>query len=90
MAKLGVRIRVFGQVQGVNFRRDTASVARQLGLTGFVRNEPDGSVIIEAEGDSQALANLIDWAHRGPPAARVDRVDTEPKPVTGALSFQVR
>jgi acylphosphatase len=90
MAISGVRIRVFGHVQGVNFRRDTAGVARQLGLTGFVRNEPDGSVTIEAEGDPQALVELVRWAHQGPLSARVDRVDTEQMPVTGTRTFDVR
>ena len=89
MAISGLRIRIFGHVQGVNFRRDTERVARRLGLTGFVRNEPDGSVTIEADGDSQALAQLVDWAHRGPPAASVDRVDTEQKPVSESRTFDV-
>jgi acylphosphatase len=70
-------IRIFGKVQGVFFRASTQERARALGLRGFVRNEPDGSVYIEAEGDAEALQQLADWCKQGPERARVERVETE-------------
>jgi acylphosphatase len=66
---------VQGRVQGVGFRYHTQTTATQLGLTGYVRNLPDGSVEIVAEGTSPALHQLLDWAKQGPPAAHVTQVD---------------
>jgi acylphosphatase len=65
---------VTGRVQGVFFRRATADQARALGLKGFARNCPDGSVEIVAEGKRQSLEMLLKWAAHGPPHARVDKV----------------
>ena len=62
-------------VQGVFFRQTTRKVARRLGLTGFVKNMPDGSVYIEAEGSEDKLYELLDFAKKGPEYARVDKVD---------------
>jgi len=66
---------VSGRVQGVFFRGATVDEARSLGLTGWVRNRPDGRVEIVAEGRRASLEMLLAWAHRGPPAARVDQVE---------------
>ncbi len=68
-------IKVYGRVQGVNFRRSAAFRAKLLGVVGFVRNEPDGSVFIEAEGDDEALQRFLDWCKKGSLIARVDRID---------------
>jgi len=69
------RLLVHGHVQGVWFRESTRQEATRLGLTGWVRNLPAGTVEIVAVGEHDRLAGLIAWAHRGPRAARVDRVD---------------
>ncbi len=66
---------VSGRVQGVFFRQATVDEACSLGLTGWVRNRPDGRVEIVAEGSRANLEMLLAWAHRGPPAARVDQVE---------------
>jgi acylphosphatase len=66
---------VSGRVQGVCFRQATIDEARGLGLTGWVRNRPDGRVEIVAEGRRANLEMLLAWANRGPPAARVDQVE---------------
>ena len=66
---------VHGRVQGVGFRYHTRIAASQLGLTGYVRNLPDGTVEIIAEGTSQSLNQLVEWAKEGPPAADVKHVD---------------
>jgi acylphosphatase len=70
-----VHLFVRGRVQGVFFRASTQREAKRLGLTGWVKNRPDGGVEILAEGEEDALKELIGWANRGPSAARVERVD---------------
>jgi acylphosphatase len=67
---------IFGHVQGVYFRQYTQQQARKLGLVGWVANERNGTVRVVAEGEEHALEQLVDFLHSGPPAARVERVDT--------------
>jgi acylphosphatase len=74
---------VRGRVQGVFFRANMQREARRLGLTGWVKNLPDGSVEFLAEGEEQELKELLGWAQRGPSAARVDRVDSRWRSYTG-------
>lgn len=68
-------IRVYGRVQGVFYRQSTKNKADELNLAGFVRNEPDGSVLIEAEGDAKALYELQEWTKKGPPFASVNYIE---------------
>lgn len=70
-------IRIAGIVQGVCFRYSTKRKADELGLSGTVRNMPDGSVRIVCEGDEETITRLIEWCRLGPRGARVDRVDAE-------------
>ena len=77
--KRRVHIYVSGRVQGVFFRASTKDQAQRLGLTGFVRNCPDGRVEILAEGSSEAVEALLDWCRTGPPGARVERVQVSDK-----------
>ena len=70
-----INIRIFGSVQGVSFRYYAREEARKLGLTGFVKNERDGSVHIEAEGEEEKLNELVDWCKRGPRSAEVEKVE---------------
>ncbi|MFH1842574.1 MAG: acylphosphatase [bacterium] len=70
-----LEIRVRGRVQGVAYRWHTLQQAQRLGVTGTVRNRPDGSVRIVAEGNREALEALLIWARQGPPHALVS--DTE-------------
>jgi acylphosphatase len=70
-------IRVSGIVQGVYYRYNTKEKANDLGLSGFVRNLPDGSVEAQAEGEEELVSSLIEWCGKGPIGARVDRVDVE-------------
>jgi acylphosphatase len=65
---------VHGKVQRVFYRQSTAKKAIQLGLTGWVRNLPDGTVEVWAAGDVQQLQLLESWLHEGPPAAKVTQV----------------
>ena len=68
---------ISGDVTGVGFRLSAVYIARDLGLTGWVRNTPAGGVEIIAEGPEEKLENFVTWAHKGPPIARVDRVKVE-------------
>lgn len=70
-------ILVSGRVQGVFYRSEAARKANQLNLTGWVKNEPDNSVKILAEGEKEQLEKLIDWAKSGPSLARVDQIDVK-------------
>lgn len=70
-----VSVIVHGRVQGVAFRHHTCQRALELGVTGWVRNLPDGAVEGIFEGDEAAVATLVEWCRSGPPAARVDRLE---------------
>lgn len=83
-------IMVYGTVQGVFFRQSTVEQARLLGVTGWVRNLPEGTVEIWAEGSSEALEQLVAWAWQGPPAARVSDVYLQEKPDQGHGAFTLR
>jgi acylphosphatase len=82
-------LRVTGKVQGVFFRASAKAVADELGIRGIVRNEPDGSVCVEAEGDEMTLARFIAWCKKGPPRAHVVTFvidETEPR---GYVGFKI-
>jgi acylphosphatase len=86
-----VRARVTGRVQGVSYRWATRATARSLGLTGWVRNEDDGSVLLEAEGEPGAVERLVAWLGKGPPGARVAGVAVEKlSPAFGERDFEIR
>ena len=85
------RIVVRGRVQGVAKRASTFRKARDLGLTGWVRNLEDGSVELEAQGGASVVDELVTWCHRGPALAKVlglDRTDLEE--VSGERGFEIR
>lgn len=84
-----VQATVTGRVQGVSFRYYTAERASGLGVTGWVRNEPDGSVALHAEGADEAVDALVEWCRTGPPLARVRNVATRAAVATGATTFEV-
>ena len=83
--------RVYGYVQGVNFRYFVLREAIHLRLTGYVRNLPDGAVEVEAEGDKSQLQILVEHLKIGPRAARVTQVQTSWSNYSGKFdSFEVR
>ena len=75
--KITRHMRIYGRVQGVYFRESMRQRAEQLDVTGWVRNCSDGSVEAVAQGEAFAVSRLIEWAQRGPEAAKVDRLDME-------------
>ena len=82
---------VRGRVQGVNFRYSTQDQANRLGLLGWVRNRPDGSVEVVAEGPRAALDQLLAYLQRGPRAAVVSQVEPSWRPATQSFKqFEVR
>ncbi|HLB58994.1 MAG TPA: acylphosphatase [Bdellovibrionota bacterium] len=81
MKRLHLIIR--GQVQGVYFRAHTQETAASLGLTGWVRNCPDGTVEVVAEGEERELNKLLEWSYIGPPRAKVTKIDSRWETATG-------
>ena len=73
-----IKLRITGRVQGVGYREALRSEAGRLGVTGWVRNRADGSVEALVQGGGNALAQLLAWARRGPPAAHVEQVASTP------------
>ena len=80
---------VSGRVQGVGFRASIAREAATLGVVGFVRNLPDGSVDVVAEGEESAVDALITWCHAGPAYANVHDVECRPETPLGDSSFRI-
>ena len=78
---------VSGRVQGVGFRWATLEEAERRGLSGSVRNEPDGTVRVEIEGDD--LDPMLDWLRSGPRYAEVTALDVSDAPETGIAGFRV-
>lgn len=72
-----VRAVIRGRVQGVFYRAWTQQTARSLGLSGWVRNLPDGSVELLAQGSAEPLQELLRLCRQGPPAAHVQAVEAE-------------
>lgn len=83
------RIRVFGKVQGVFYRASTLKVASELGISGWVRNEDDGSVLISAEAEEDQLSKLIEWCKQGPDHAIVSKVDINERDLENYSSFRI-
>lgn len=82
-----LNIKIYGQVQGVFFRVSAKEEAEKLGIKGFARNERDGTVYIEAEGDEVNLDKFIKWCHDGPEAAKVDKVEITKGPLKNFSEF---
>jgi len=83
MALARAHLRIYGWVQGVFFRSSMRRIAKRLGVVGWVRNLPDGSVEAVMEGEREKVEEVIKWAHRGPELAVVERVDVEWEEPTG-------
>ena len=91
MRKVSAHVYVYGTVQGVFFRYHTKKLADQLGVSGWVRNLPDGRVEAYFEGGEDAVRRIVEWCRVGPPLARVERVEVEWGEYTGRYrGFTIR
>ena len=90
MAQVGQSVRVTGRVQGVFFRGWTKEQADSLGVAGWVRNQPDGSVEAQLSGDEQAVIQLIERMRRGPAGAHVARLETNETAPEASDRFTIR
>jgi len=84
-----IDIRITGKVQGVSFRATTKAVADQMGVRGFVRNEKDGSVFIEAEGDDVLLEVFLEWCHEGSDRSKIEQVEVTPGTLKNYQNFEI-
>jgi acylphosphatase len=83
------RLLITGLVQGVGYRASFERQAVGLGLRGWVRNRRDGAVEAEVDGDATAVEAIIQWAHQGPPASRVDHVAIEDAAASSDGAFRI-
>ncbi|MCH8004581.1 MAG: acylphosphatase [Nanoarchaeota archaeon] len=86
-----VNIKVHGYVQGIFFRSNTKKIAESLGLNGYAKNMPDGTVEVVAEGPEDKLKELIEFCKKGPEAAEVSKIDVKfDKASNGFDGFEIR
>jgi len=88
--RVRAEVRVEGRVQGVFFRSEAQERARSRGVTGWVRNAPDGSVEAAFEGERDAVESLVRWCGEGPRGARVDDVRVRWDDARGEEGFRIR
>ena len=81
---------VYGRVQGVNYRYSAKNKAQSLGISGFAKNMPDGSVYLEVEGNEDALDAFIEWCGHGPLMASVSKITTEKTSPSRHQGFRIR
>lgn len=84
-----LNITVKGKVQGVSFRYTTKATADQLQVRGFVMNQPDGSVYIEAEAEEWNMQLFLDWCNEGPQGAVVNSVETNEAEIKNYRNFEI-
>lgn len=89
-AVIARKVVAYGHVQGVFFRDSCRREAERVGVTGWVSNEPDGSVAAVFEGVADAVDAMIDWMRIGPPRADVERIEVGETSPSGLLRFHVR
>ena len=85
-----VTITVFGKVQGVFYRANTKEQAERLHLKGYVKNQANGSVYIEASGNSENIKQLVLWCHQGSEFSAVDRVEVVENELKVFENFEIR
>jgi acylphosphatase len=88
--RTAIHFQVTGRVQGVYFRASTQAKARDLGLTGWVCNLPDGQVEGVACGSPKQLDQLVAWLHQGPPQAQVTHLEIAPAEAEDWADFEIR
>lgn len=84
-----INIRITGKVQGVSFRYTTKVVADQMGVRGIIKNEKDGGLYIEAEGNDTLLEVFLEWCHEGPDRAKIEKVEVETAELKNYRNFEI-
>jgi len=84
------RVKIEGKVQGVYFRASAKQKAMNLGVQGFVKNETDGSVVMEIEGKQQDVDSMVEWCNNGPALARVKNVHIENTAQRNFVNFEIK
>lgn len=91
MDSLRAQVTVYGTVQGVAFRASTRNEASRLGVGGWVRNLPDGTVEALFEGEKESVERIVTWCRQGPPGARVTNMEIVWEAYQGEFqSFEIR
>ncbi len=83
------RVLIHGRVQGVFFRDSIRRRARELGVSGWARNRPDGTVEAVLEGQPEAVQEILQFAETGPPHAQVTRTEVTEEPLEGLTNFSI-
>ena len=89
MPQRHLNIKITGKVQGVGYRATAKATANQAGVNGFVKNEPDGSIYIEAEADEWSLQLFLDFCNEGPQGSVVTSVDTHEGEMKNYRNFEI-
>lgn len=84
-----IDIRITGKVQGVSFRATTKAVADQMGVRGIIRNEKDGTLYMEAEGDDTLLEVFVEWCNEGPDRAKIENVEVSSGELKNYQNFEI-
>ena len=84
------QIRVTGKVQGVYFRASAKQKAQNLGVKGYIKNQSDGSVVLEVEGEDEAVNYMINWCKHGPALARVSNIEVKNEASRNFVSFDIK
>jgi len=87
--RTAVKVRVRGLVHGVSFRMSLSQLANEENVSGWVRNEADGSVEALLEGSEESVSRLLEWANHGPPGARVDSVQVSRTELKHSNGFRI-
>ncbi len=83
-------IKIYGQVQGVSFRYYAQEKALKLGLVGFVKNQSDGTVYIEVEGEEEKIKEFLNWCQSGLKSARVEKVEFREGGLKNFTDFEIK
>lgn len=84
-----IKIRITGKVQGVSFRETTKAIADQMGVRGMIKNEKDGTVYMEAEGDDTSLEVFQEWCNEGPDRAKIENVEVTSGELKNYRNFEI-
>lgn len=84
-----INIKITGKVQGVSFRATTKAVADQMGIRGMIRNEKDGTLYMEAEGDDTLLEVFVEWCNEGPDRAKIEHVEVTSGALKNYQNFEI-